>query len=64
MKNLVNGLMNLINIDKIIINNTYKKYKNFNSNNKMKRLIYNNNIQKQLIKFNNKRIIHQKKKQD
>ena len=64
MKNLVNGLMNLINTDKIIINNTYKKYKNFNSNNKMKRLIYNNNIQKQLIKFKNKRIIHQKKKQD
>ena len=64
MKNLINGLMNLINTDKIIINNTYKKYKNFNSNNKMKRLIYNNNIQMQLIKFNNKRIIHQKKKQD
>ena len=64
MQNLINGLMNLINTDKIIINNTYKKYKNFNSNNKMKRLIYNNNIQKQLIKFNNKRIIHQKKKQD
>ena len=64
MKNLINGLTNLINTDKIIINNTYKKYKNFNSNNKMKRLIYNNNIQKQLIKFKNKRIIHQKKKQD
>ena len=64
MQNLINGLMNLINTDKIIINNTYKKYKNFNSNNKMKRLIYNNNIQKQLIKFNNKRTIHQKKKQD
>ena len=64
MQNLINGLMNLINTDKIIINNTYKKYKNFNSNNKMKRLIYNNNIQMQLIKFNNKRIIHQKKKQD
>ena len=64
MQNLINGLMNLINTDKIIINNTSIKYKNFNSNNKMKRLIYNNNIQMQLIKFNNKRTIHQKKKQD
>ena len=64
MQNLINGLTNLINTDKIIINNTYKKYKNYKHNNKMKRLIYNNNIQMQLIKFNNKRIIHQKKKQD